>query len=177
MATNNLSHPIGWVAISTGVVGLLSLLFIILFFSVGQPFGTLNDICNGLTAILAVALACLLYFAHRTYSPSFSLIALVFAFAGLVLVGVGTILVFTGKTGWFLAGLYVSAGNALIGLWLVGLNVTALQGNPWPHGLAVLGLVAGAFMMLGGAGSTSRDFRRSRLHDLRLLVSQLYRAD
>lgn len=125
------------------------MLFIILFFSVGQPFGTLNDICNGLAAILAVALACLLYFAHRTQSPSFSLIALVFACAGLVLVGVGTILVLTGKAGWFLAGLYVSAGNALIGLWLVGLNVTALQGNPWPHGLAVLGLVAGAFMLLG----------------------------
>ena len=53
MITNNFSSAtIGWVAIAAGIAGLLDLVFIILFFTVGQPFGTLNDICIGLTAIL-----------------------------------------------------------------------------------------------------------------------------
>ena len=47
------SVTIGWVAIAAGIAGLLGLVFIILFFTVGQPFGTLNDICIGLTAILS----------------------------------------------------------------------------------------------------------------------------
>ena len=128
---------------------MLALLFILLFFSIGQPFGTLNDICNALAAVLALVLACLLFVSHRPQSSPVSLIALLFAFAGLVLVGVGTYLVLSAKTSWFLAGLYVTAGYALIGLWLVVLNGTALQGNPWTHGVAVLGLVAGAFMLLG----------------------------
>jgi hypothetical protein len=52
---------IGWVAIATGVVGLFAAAFIILFYTVGAPFGTLNDISNGLLGILTGILAALLY--------------------------------------------------------------------------------------------------------------------
>jgi len=34
-------------------------------------------------------------------------------------------------------------------LWLLGLNSSALQGNAWPHSLAIMGLVCGAIMALG----------------------------
>jgi hypothetical protein len=45
MTTSNLPpSTIGGAAIATGVAGVLALAFIILFFAVGQPFGTLNDI-------------------------------------------------------------------------------------------------------------------------------------
>ena len=50
------SVSIGWVAIATGIAGLLGFIFIVLFFTVGQPFGTLNDIFIGLTAIMSLAL-------------------------------------------------------------------------------------------------------------------------
>ena len=116
MTTSNFSEvTIGWVAIATGVTGLLALVFIILLFTVGQPFGTLNDICVGLTAILSAVLAWLFYPEYHAPSPLLGLVTLVVALAGALVVTVGSVLVIFGITGWYLAGLYMAVGNALIG--------------------------------------------------------------
>ncbi|MGZ9223994.1 MAG: hypothetical protein ACXW4M_00410 [Anaerolineales bacterium] len=150
MFTNNFSSvTIGWVAVATGMVGLLGLAFIILFFTVGQPFGTLNDICIGLTALLSVVLVWTLYPGHHARSPLLSQVALVIAIFGALLVMVGSALAISGVTGWFLSGLYMAAGNAMIGLWLLELNYTALQGNPLPHSLVILGFISGVILALG----------------------------
>ncbi len=136
MTTSNFSAmTIGWVAIATGVTGLLALVFIILLFTVGQPFGTLNDICVGLTAILSAVLAWLFYPQYHAQSPLLGPVALVVALAGALIVTVGCVLVIFGITGWYLAGLYMAVGNALIGLWLLGLNYSAQRGDFWTNGL------------------------------------------
>jgi len=105
MNTGNLSSKgMGWVSIAAGIAGLLGLVFLILFFSVGQPFGTLNDIFIGLAAILSGVLAGLFYSGYHARAPFASLIALIFALAGALVVVVGCVLVISGRTGWFLAG-------------------------------------------------------------------------
>jgi hypothetical protein len=43
----------------------------------------------------------------------------------------------------------MAAGNALIGLWLLGLNYSVLQRSPWPHNLVIFGLVTGLILALG----------------------------
>lgn len=43
----------------------------------------------------------------------------------------------------------MAVGNALIGLWLFGLNYSALHSSPWSRELALYGMVAGAIMVLG----------------------------
>ena len=139
----------GWTAISTGIAGLLGLVFIVLFFTAGQPFGTLNDIFIGLTAILSAGLALLHYPGHHAQSPLLSLVALALALVGALVVVIGSVLAITGVKGWFLSGLYMAAGNGLIGLWLLGLNYSALQSSPWPHGLVIFGLISGAILLLG----------------------------
>ena len=150
MFTNNFSSvTMGWVAIATGIAGLLGLAFIILFFTVGQPFGTLNDICIGLTAILSVVLVWMLYPGHRAPLSLLSQVALVIAICGALLVLVGTALAISGVKGWFLSGLYMAAGNAMIGLWLLGLNYFALRDNSLPHSLVIFGLISGAILALG----------------------------
>jgi hypothetical protein len=148
-ASNFSSLTIGWMAIGTGVAGLLGLAFIILFFTVGQPFGTLNDICIGLTAILSVVLVWMLYPGLRAQSPLLSQVALVIAMLGALLVMVGSALAISGVRGWFLAGLYMAAGNAMIGLWLLGLNYSALRGNTLSHSLVILGFISGVILALG----------------------------
>jgi len=150
MFTNDFSAvTIGWVAIAAGIAGLLGLAFIILFFSVGQPFGTLNDICIGLTAILSVVLVWMLYPGHHAQFPLLSKVAFVIAMFGAILVLVGTALAISGVKGWFLSGLYMAAGNAMIGLWLLGLNYSALQDNSLPQSLVVFGLISGVILALG----------------------------
>ena len=143
------SATVGWLALAAGAAGLAGVLFIILFFGVGQPFGTLNDLFIGLAAILTGILACVLYSAHHAQSPQLSQVALAAALAGALVVVVGSVLVISGVKGWFLAGLCMTAGNALIGLWLIGLTYSALHTSSWPHGLVVFGLAAGLIMAVG----------------------------
>jgi hypothetical protein len=150
MTTSNFSSfMIGWVAMVTGIVGLLALAFLILFFTIGQPFGTFNDICIGLAAILSALLAWMLYPYYHTQSPLLSQVALFVAVIGALVVAAGSVLVIFGITGYFLSGLYMAAGNALIGLWLLGLNYSVQHSNPWSHGLIISGIVVGVFMALG----------------------------
>jgi hypothetical protein len=149
MTTGDFSSIVGWVAIATGIVGLLGLVFIILFFTIGQPFGTLNDICIGLMAILSVVLVWMLYPWHHTQSPLLSQVALVIAMLGAILVMVGAVLSISGVRGWFLSGLYMAAGNGMIGLWLLALSYSALRGNLIPQSLVVFGLISGVILALG----------------------------
>lgn len=150
MTTGNFSaFTMGWTALATGVMGLLALAFIILFFTIGQPFGTLNDICICFTAILSLILAWMLYPSYHGNSPLLSQIALVFALAGAIVVSAGSVLVISGITGWYLAGLYMAAGNAFIGLWLLGLNYSAQQTHSLSQGLVMSGIVVGIIMALG----------------------------
>lgn len=150
MTTINFSSvTIGWVAITTGIVGLFGLAFIILLFTVGQPFGTLNDICIALTAILSVVLVWMLYPRYHAQSPLLSQVTLVIAMIGAILVMVGSALAISGVKGWFLSGLYMAAGNAMIGLWLLGLNYSALQDNSLHHSLVIFGLISGVILALG----------------------------
>jgi uncharacterized membrane protein YeaQ/YmgE (transglycosylase-associated protein family) len=145
----NALSMIGWLAIATGITGFLALVFIILFFSIGQPFGTLNDIFIGVTAIMSAVLAGVLYAEHNVQSLHFSLFALILATIGALVVVIGSVLAISGRTGWFLSGLYMAAGNAMIGLWLIGLNYSALRGNSFPQNLAIFGIICGAVMALG----------------------------
>jgi len=147
---NNFSSvTLGWVAITTGIAGLLGFAFIILFFTVGQPFGTLNDICIGLTAMLSVALAWMISTRHHPQSSLLSQVTLVIATVGALLVLVGSALAISGVKGWYLSGLYMAAGNAMIGLWLLRLNISLLQGNLVLKSPVIFGLISGVILALG----------------------------
>src|SRR5690349_9808214 len=105
MTTSNLStFSMGWVVIATGVVGALASLFLILLFTVGQPFGTLNDICIAITAILSGVVAWMFYVQLQTEMPFWTRITLFVAWVGAVVVMTGSVLVISGITGWYLAG-------------------------------------------------------------------------
>ena len=149
MTTNNFpSTTLGSIVNVTGIVGLLALILIILFFTIGQPFGTLNDIAIGLAAISSGVLALMSYIQRGSSSP-LSLIALILALIGALVVVIGSVLVVSGKAGWYLAGLYMAAGNALIGVWLLEVNFSAQTNNSWPQGLVTFGLIVGFLMILG----------------------------
>src|SRR5690349_11771720 len=129
-----------WLAVATGVVLLAGLLCLIVFFTIGDPWGTMNDAGNGLAALLSAALA------WRLSRPG-DRWALLVAVVGAVIAVYGSYLVMSARTGWYLAGLYSSLGYALIGVWLW--QASGGRAGEWPRGVARLGRFAGAFIALG----------------------------
>lgn len=148
-ARNFLSRPIGRLAIAIGATALLGVVSIIMFFTVGGVFGLLNDVCNGVEAILSALLAWSLYPWLRSHAPRSSLFALIAAAVGALIPMIGSALIIFDFTGWYLAGLYTMFGYALVGVWLFRLNYVAL-GSFWlSRRLAQLGLLTAACMAIG----------------------------
>lgn len=134
------SRTIGRIAITLAVGAPMGLLFITLRYSfmnnTGIPFGTLNDLCAALGGILSGALAAGIYPLHHAYAPRHSWFALLSACLGAKIVPVGSVLAIFDITGWSLSGLVVTFGYALIGLWLLAWNYSALRGLVIPRLLA-----------------------------------------
>ena len=136
-------------AIATGSVGIMGIVLIILFYTVGGIFGPMNDVANGLMAVLTAVLAWRLHPWHRGQAAGQSRGALAAAWLGALIAVAGSILVIFQFTGWFLAGLVTTFGYAFIGMWLVSVNGAAERSQAWPRRGAQLGRAAGASMMLG----------------------------
>ncbi len=143
------SRPIGWLAIAVGAMTLLGVVSIILFFTVGGVFGLLNDVCNGVEAILSALLVWRMHPWLRSHAPRLSRFSLIAAWVGALIASIGSALIILDFTGWYLAGLYTMFGYALVGVWLFGLNYAALQSFWWPRRLAQLGLLTAVCMAIG----------------------------
>jgi hypothetical protein len=143
------TRSIGGLAIAIGGVTVIGTVSLILFFAVGGSFGALNDVCNGVEAILSAVLAWALYRLYRAQSARLSLFALIAAWVGALIAVIGSALIIFDFTGWYLAGLYTMFGYALVGVWLFGLNAAALRSFSWPRRLVQLGLVTAACMAVG----------------------------
>jgi hypothetical protein len=134
----------GWLALATGVVAIATIVALVLFFALaGGPFGIINDFGNALVGTLSAVLAFRLSAARGV-----GIIPVALAFSGAVITIIGSWLVVTETTGFFLAGLVSSVGFALIGGWLLALSLSAPVA--WmPSGLNALGRVAAAAMLVG----------------------------
>jgi hypothetical protein len=102
-------------------VGAASAASLGLFFVMGPPFGLLNDLGNAALGVCSAALARSLI-RVRGGSGLGTPAAAGSAGLGAALTVVGSALVTSGATGFFLAGLVSSVGFALIGVWLVALS-------------------------------------------------------
>lgn len=141
--TGLLGTILGWVAFAS--VACLTI------FSVASAglFGTLNDVGNGLVGVLTGVLAWRLARHGPGGSQGTGAAAAVSGVAGGAVMVVGSAMVLSRASGWFLAGLVSSVGAALIGLWLVALARSLRAQGRWPRRHATLGVVAGAAMMTG----------------------------
>jgi hypothetical protein len=69
----------------------------------------------------------------------------------MVLAVIGFGMIAFGHTGWILSGWYTDTAYALIGLWIIGLNYTAFQGQLYSKGISLYGFIVGVVMSLGFA--------------------------
>ncbi|MDP1547040.1 MAG: hypothetical protein Q8L87_13555 [Anaerolineales bacterium] len=143
------SKTTAWLAVVVGIATILGVIFLSLFFAVGQLWGSLNDAFIALEAILSAALAWTLYSTLRSGSPALSLFGLIAAGVGALVVIIGSWLVISGKTDYVLAEHYMSLGFGLIGLWLLILNDQFGKSRLLPTQLIRFGLIVGVFMLVG----------------------------
>jgi hypothetical protein len=141
-------RAVGWLTVAVGAVALASVAALALFFLVGQPFGTINDLGNGAVGALSVLLAFML---GRSVAKSLrnQAAAVGIAVVGAGLTVVGSMLVVSGATGFFLAGLVSNVGFGCIGFWLIALNSSIRSEERLPRWLPRLGMVAGLVMAIG----------------------------
>jgi hypothetical protein len=121
----------------------------ILFPVFGRAFGAINDASVGIVGLASATLAMLVFPEHRLSDPRMGAIALALAVAGGSITAFGSLISAFGVTSWFLAGLYMAAGNALTGLWLVLISHTGWGSATFPPGLTSVGLFTGAVMAIG----------------------------
>jgi len=133
-------------ATTVGAVAIGSAVCLAVFFALEGPFGTINDIGNATTGLLSGALA----WRMRSGTPGpAGRAALGAAIVGAVVTVVGSALVISETTGFFLAGLVSSVGFAGVGLWLIAVNRGDSRAADWPPRLRLLGAVGGLLMAMG----------------------------
>jgi hypothetical protein len=101
--------------------------------------------------VLSGVLAWSLWRRGATAGPGDGLLASSIAILGGAITVVGSALILSDTTGFFLAGLVSSVGFAMIGIWLIALNrwLAADAAQQRPGQLVKLGIVAGAVMAVG----------------------------
>ena len=142
------TSTVGWTAFATGIASILATILIILFYTAGGPFGTLNDIFNGIAAILSGILAWMLRPVFHVNSSAQWILTAVASIGAIVAV-IGSILIVYDFTGWVLAGWYTTLGYAFVGLWLLAFSHSARQEKTLPQNLPTLGFIAGSLMTVG----------------------------
>ena len=136
------------IALATASVGVASFASLGLLYTVGEPFGTLNDIGNAAVGILGASLA--VRTRHRPkWRPATRVVATCAAVVGAGVVTLGSGLVISRATGWFLAGHVSTLGFACLGVWLVALGGAVRDGELLPRRAANLARLAGALMLAG----------------------------
>jgi hypothetical protein len=131
----------GWIAYLSAAATLLTLVTGILFFTVGKPFGKINDISSVLQVLLMIPLAVM--FVQGLPFGALSLLAAVVGILGMLVSAVGQSLLvfgridFEGSTKFFPAG-------AAIGMWLILICVLGMGNDPLPGLLPWIGILAGA---------------------------------
>jgi hypothetical protein len=137
-------------ALAIAGIGAASFVSLALLYTVGEPFGTLNDVGNAALGVLAAG------FAYRSrnrpaWRPTTRSAAVGAAALGTGIVAIGSALVISKATGWFLAGQVSTLGYAFIGLWLGTLGAVLRNDERLPRRAGEVALAAGVLMAFGFA--------------------------
>lgn len=134
---------VGWTAIAGGIISLIGFISLVVFFVVGEPFGTINDLLAIPVAFLMLPLVFALYRLNATSHSTVSLIAAIAGTVGFIATAVGSVLLVSGRI-TFAQSLYTGIGGfGLMGLWVLLNSTVGLRANHLPTGLAWMGILLG----------------------------------
>ncbi len=134
---------VGYSAWVSAIATILGLVTLILFFSLGQPWGTINDITSVILAFSLLPVLWALYHLHRSDAPVITLVILVTGVLALLVAFVFQILLVFNIIEFEQTAVIVPAAFGLFGTSLMVYSVLARTQGTLPGMLAVLGILAG----------------------------------
>jgi hypothetical protein len=137
-----IDRPIGRLVLAAGVAALAADACYLVFAAVGEPWGLMNDLLNGVFGVLAGWVAWSLR--GHVGTPAAAMAAL-----GSAIMVVGSWLVVGGVSGWFLGGLVSSVGLALLGPAGFAIDGSLGADGSTSARIAMLGKAAGAISVIG----------------------------
>lgn len=144
--TPSLTIFYSWTAYISAALTILTFITGILFFSIGQPFGVINDI----SSVFQVLFILPLVFLWKTLLPQpawLVWLAFLSGVAGILTSAWGQSLLVFGKIDFNKSQKYFPAGAA-IGLWLMITNALMVSKGTLPQLLLFIGMLAGSGYIL-----------------------------
>lgn len=132
-----------WIAYLSATAGIATLLTGILFFSLGSPYGKINDIASIVQMLLMLPLAVLFTWLIPLGIPAAAWLFALLGIGGLLYAAYGQTLLVLERIDFETSTRYFPAGGA-IGLWLIGVSALALTADQLPTMLGWVGILAGA---------------------------------
>jgi hypothetical protein len=144
MVNTSLRHLAGWSAILSALATILGAVTLVMFFSLGEPFGTINDISSVVIGVTGAIILYALHQVHRGAAPVLSLTAFAIgALAALAAAAFQTVLVVArvnvGVITTYLFGVF-GAALMLYG-YLILVHKTLPRGPGWSGIAAGIGYV------------------------------------
>lgn len=148
MTTPEVFRYAGWSAYLSAAATIVGFVTLIVFFSVGEPFGTIHDISSIILALSLLPLALALYLLQRPCAALLSLIALIIGICAMLAASILQILLVLRVVKLELTLVAVPAAFGVVGVWLLLNSSLALASGTLPSGLAWVGMVAGVGYIL-----------------------------
>lgn len=147
----NLFRLAGWSAILSAIATIVGAVTLVIFFSLGDPYGKINDVSSIVIAVMGIIVLFALHKLHQTVSYPLSITALTIGVLALLIAGaVQTIFVLgfirleqtsTAPYSFSVFGISIAIHGYLA--WIA---------RSFPRGLAVWGMIAGLGYALVGLG-------------------------
>jgi hypothetical protein len=144
MTNAELSRYAGPSALVSAVASIVGLVTLIIFFSLGEPWGTINDIASVLQALSVLPVLFLLYRMHRHEVPIVSLAALATGMIGMLIAIVFQSLLIMRVITFAQTAVASPVGFGLLGIPLLWYGYRDFLGGMLPRGAALLSMLTGA---------------------------------
>jgi len=142
MDTLSFARLTGWSAFISATGTILTFLTGILFFTIGQPFGTIEDIASVIQVAFMIPLAIGLYRLIPSTRKAVSFFGAVVGILGMLIACIGQGLLVLGRID-YPTSMKFFPGAVAIGIWLLVLWWLARTNGFFPSGLAWASFVAG----------------------------------
>ncbi|SRR5258708_15612738 len=152
MTNAKLSRYAGWSALVSAVATILGLVTLLMFYTLGQPWGTINDITSVVLALSILPVLLALHRLHRREAPTVDPAAFVIGVLAMSIAGVFQTLLIMRIIAYAQTAVVVPAAFGLFGASLMVYGYLARANGSLPRRLGLLGILAGAGYVVVIAG-------------------------